>query len=287
MVYRAYRASSVRTNALKGTQGVRRRRFVRKKPDMAKIRYQAPTARNQRSQIMANARFIAKHCNQIRKHRVWTDWQNMNEAVFTTGEWNSFRLTDFSTWNPVLRQDPGVNRIQSHTFVDRLVINMRVSLYAAQSSVVSVFIVSPRKSFANRDPVILPPELTAEYIYPVNNPGYNVRINSNVWKVHAVKYMTLTTNGLDNPPGGGTPEIAGNPFTTYRKWQVTIPCKFGVTCPIQPSVGVDTWKDTAFDMLPYYNRYFIMVYNQTVQGTGSADSPFFTFDSLATCINSD
>lgn len=282
-----YFRRSATTARLSGTHGFRRRRRKALRPDMAKIRYQAPTSRNQKSQIMRNARVINRHCNLLRNHRVWTDWQCMNEAIFQSDTWNCFRLTDFSQWNPVLRQNMAVSRMESSTYVDRLVLNLRVSLFAAHSSVVSFFIVTPRKTFATRDVVTTPPALTTEFIYPQNNPGYNVRLNSNVWKVHACKYMTLTTNGLDNPPAAPIPEMAGNPFTTYRKWQVTVPCKMKVTIPYIPAGSAETWQDTQFDMLPFYNRYFLMVYNHTIQASPTSDAPFLTFDQLATCINSD
>lgn len=286
MPYHRRRPTALRTNGLKGFGSKRRHHTRRARPNMSKIRYQAPTARNQKSQIMANARLLARHSRMIRTHRIWTDWQYSIEAILENNVWSCYRLTDFSTWNPVLRQDVNVARSASHTFIDRLVLNFRASLYSAASTGISVFIVSPRKNYATRDPSISPPLGVEEWITNTANPGYNVRLNSNVWKVHHARYITLTYNAFDDPLPNPPQGEAGNPFSTYRKWQVTLPCKMGITVPYQPSAGPATWKDADFNMLPFYNRYFVMIYNHTVLTAGQ-DAPYVAFDQLATCINSD
>lgn len=282
MVYHYRRGS--RVNGLK-TFGAKRRPYKRRlKPNMSKIRYQPPTARNQRGQIMANARLLARHARMIRNHRVWTDWQYAQESILENDTWAGFRLTDFPSWNAVLRQDKNTNQ-STHTYVQRLVINFRASLYAASSMGLSLFIVTPRKTFASRDAVATPPVAVEEWITNGNAPGFNLRLNSNVFKVHHAKYITLTANALD-VPGAAPTTMAGNPFTTYRKWQVTLPVKMKVTVPLQPSEGASSWKDTTFQMLPYYQKYQLLLYPHISQGSGQ-DAPYIAFDQLATCINAD
>ena len=282
----ARRASAARATHLRGsTNRSSRFRPRRTKPNLAKIRWQRPTARAQQSQIMANARLLARHSNMIKRHKLFTDWQFTNTLdVDSTLTWYGAKLTDFSQWNPVLRQDPIAGR-STRTFIDRLVINMRASLKDAVNCGISLFIVTPRKDFASRDFSAIVPQLTTEYIYP--NPGsagFNVRLNSNVCKVHHAKYITLTANGLDD---AGPPDNAGNPFTTYRKWQVKVPIKSSVQFPAQYTAG-ENWRSVTWEMLPYYQKYYLLLFTSTTfSATPGAAGPFVTFDQLGTCINSD
>jgi len=234
---------------------------------------------------MSNARLLARHSAMLRRHKVYTDWQFTGTLNLDTSlQWYGSKLTDFSTWEPVLRQDPLAGR-STRTFVQRMVINMRVSLKDAVDTGLSIFIVTPRKDFASRDFSSILPQLTTEYIYPnPGNLGYNVRLNSNVVKVHHAKYITLTANGLND---SGPPDNAGNPFTTYRKWQVTIPFRSNVQFPAQYTAG-ENWRNVTWEMLPYYQKFYVLIFNATtLSTTPGADGPFFTFDQLATCINSD
>lgn len=272
-----------RRNALKGAVARGRRRGRPAANNRLRIRYQAPTARVQRNQILANASLLAKHSRLLRRTKVFTDWQAGGKGTLVDATWNCFALTDFSNWTGVLRQDMAVIRTASETYLSRLQVNFRASLYAASSSVISIFVVTPRKSFATRDCLATPPQATTEFIASVNNVGYNVRLNPNVWKVHMSKYITLTANGLDNPPPPA-PFSSGNPFTTYRKWQNTLTPKATIKVPFQPSGTPTTWKDVTLDMMPYYEKYYVMIYNATVQGSGQ-DAPTVVFDQLATCIN--
>jgi len=281
----ARRSSTTRASHLRGSTNRGRTIRRRTKPNFSKIRYQPATARNQKSQIMANARLLARHAKLIRRHKVYTDWQFTNTINVTNSlTWYGAKLTDFSSWNPVLRQDPLAGR-STRTFIDRMVINMRATLKDAINTGISIFIVTPRKDFASRDFSSIAPQLTTEYIYP--NPGaagFNVRLNSNVVKVHHAKYITLTANGLDD---SGPPDNAGNPFTTYRKWQVKIPFKSSVQFPAQYTAG-ENWRNVTWEMLPYYQKYYLIVFTSTeFSVTPGADGPFVTFDQLATCINSD
>lgn len=277
-----------RTNSLKGSR-YRGRSSKRKSNATAKIRYKPPTARNQRSQILRNARLASSALRLARRHKVYTDWQYSDGSVVDqTGAWQVFQLTDFFQWNSVLRHDTAVATTASHTWIRNLQLNMRYSLAGAMSSVVSVFIVTPQRNYAQRDPFANAPIAPSEFIEPqVLNLHYNVRLNPAIFKVHHAKYFTLTQSGLDQIPGADVfPD--GNPFTTYRKWQVNIPVKMSVTLPAFTAGGLTYWKEVTNAMLPYYHRYYIMIYSNTVQGvTPGADAPMFTFDQLATCINSD
>ncbi len=271
------------TNASRLGKYTSSRRSTRTRvPNVAKVRYQAPTARHQRSQILANARLLASHARQLRTHKIFTDWQNSGGITpLTSDAWSVVKLTDFADWNSVLRQDPVV-ALKSHTFVARLQLNMRYNLNDADFLGLNVFVVTLRRNAASADPFTTPPVITRDWIEPSQAQGFNIRLNPAVYKVHFARYITLTKNAL-NIDQVAT-ETAGNPYSTWKKGQINLPLRMSVT---QPALfaAAGAWTDLVFDDLPYYHKYYLMVYpTYTASGTGTL-RPAVSYDALATCIN--
>lgn len=274
-------AYGARSNGLRGTRPSTRRRSTRKRGvSIAKVRYQAPSARNQKSQILANAKTLAKHSRMLRTHKIYTDWQQDGGILHTTtNSWSVQRLTDFSAWQSVLRQSPVVSD-KAHTFVLRLQLNMRAALNSMDYLLLNVFVVTKRKNANEFDPFDTPPALNTEYIENAQGQGMNIRLNSAVYKVHFCKYVTLTDNGFQKSAIVG--DSSGNPNSTWRKWQINLPVRMSVTQPILYN-SQGSWKDMHFDNLPPYHQYFLMVF-AVFGGTGSI-SHSLIYDQLATCVN--
>lgn len=271
-----------RSNALRGTgarTGTGRSR--RRVSNVTRVRLSPPTARRQKSQILRNARTLARHSRMLRQQKVWTDWQFASNLFPTaSGTWDVQRLTDFTAWNSVLRQDPVVSD-KSHTFVLRLQLNMRLDLGDMDFCAFNVFIVTKRKNANQYDPWSVQPAINSEYVENSQQQGFNLRLNPAIYKVHFARYVTLTKNALFQAAQAGP---AGDPRTTYRKLQVSLPVKMSVTKPATTGTGTGPWTTMHFENLPAYQQYFIMVH-ASWGGTGTIN-PSMVFDQLATCINS-
>ena len=116
--------------------------------------------------------------------------------------------------------------------------------------------------------------------------GFNCRLNSARFKVHAAKYITLSVPSVGSTGSG--PTVAGNPFTTYRKWQWNIDLKFPITTA-NPTGGIpasNSWRTKSIDELPFYNRYYLLIY-VSHDGTAPVGQPVVSWDALFTCVNSD
>lgn len=279
-------------NGLKGTgRRTGTRRYYKKGNKTAKVRYQPPTARNQRSQIMSNRRDIERLKRRTQRHYIYTDWQltgDFSPQLVNNG-WCCQLLMAPQQWSSVLRGDPTVQRC-THTFIKRMQLNGYVTLEQADRLFLSMFIVTPRKQVAGRsfdpfDPIASdPPVLNVDYIESNAEPGRGIRLNPAVFKVHCAKYITLTKNALDLSGGAGP---AGNPFTTYRKFQVNM--DLNIKCSV-PSFttgpgGTPNWLSREFKDFPYFQKYQILTY-ASWSGTGTIN-PTFVTDPLFTCINMD
>lgn len=271
-----------RANGLRGTGRVAGKRTTRKGvSNSIKVRYQKPSARNQQKQILSNARTLARHAKLLQQHKIYTDWQFSSPCVpAISGDWSVQRLTDFTAWTSVLRQDPIVAG-KSHTFVLRSQINIRCDLGNKDFAAFNVFIVTKRKNANQYDPFTTSPSLGEEYIENAQQQGFNLRLNPSVYKVHYAKYATLTQNSLFN--AAVPTQTVGMPTSSYRKMQVNLPLKMSVTQPALHGLGTGPWLDMHFENLPPYHQYFLMV-NASWGGTG-AIAPSLNFDQLATCVN--
>lgn len=283
-----------RTSGLRGTgrtankRGGRRNKGTR---SVSKVKWQKPSAFNQRKQIMNNRRSINMLASKVNRHLTYTDWQMPGEfsPSLVNNGWACQLLMAPLQWNSVMRGDPVVSRSTS-TYIKRMQINGFVSLNQADYLYLSIFIVTPRREVAGRsfdpvDPIAAdPPVLNVDYIESNAEPGRGIRLNPSVFKVHDAHYITLTKNGLGLAPAANN---AGNPFTTYRKFQVNKPLGFKCSVPSYTTGpgATPNWHSRRFEEFPYYQKYQILTY-ASWGGTGEI-TPTFVTDPLFTCINTD
>lgn len=280
---------AARANGLRRFTAKRRRRRT---ANTTKVRYQAPTARNQRKQILANARAI-KYIQKVLPQKVYCDWHyfgNMFAAQDPVGNltrtWFCIPLTNLPAWDAVMRADQNVV-VASTTFIQRLQINLRLALQQANYAFYNIWVVTPRKNQNARDS----PVDFANGQFPIVNIDYiegptgaNLRLNSAIWKVHYAKYATLTETTLGEA-ALAPPLTAGNPFTTWQKAQINMPVKMKVR---KPQSGTP-WTAVTYMNLPYYQRYQLLV--QILQQSPGTATPNvgarLDWDMLATTINAD
>lgn len=270
----------VRSSSLKKytARGAKRSRRV---STATKVRYQAPTARNQKSQILANARLASRNAAMLRTHKIYTDWQLSGSFLLTSFSWSVVKLCEFTDWTSVMRQDPVVAE-KSHTFVKRMQLNMRYTLNEGDFLGLNVFVVTMRKNATNIDPFSIAPVFNRDWIEPSGAQGFNIRLNSAIYKVHYARYLTLTANTLGLSPITG--DTVGDPNTTWAKGQINLPMNMSVTQPALFGTDNGSWKNLGQEDLPYYHKYYLMIY-PTFAGTGTV-RPAITYDCLSVCINS-
>lgn len=251
-----------------------------------KAKYQAPTARNQKRQILGNALDI-RALKRLIGPPVYTDWIYGGELDSRVPD-NSYSQTIAQAqlmspvqWGACLRQD--VNVIESSTtVVKRMQINLRYNLRSSNWAQFTTFVVSIRKDAADR--IINQTGLTEgpDYINSLAQ-DFNVRLNPAVFKVHYVSNKSLTNNSWLAPTFNPQGQIlAGNPNTTWSKGQVNMNLNFRLR---QPSQGL-SWTAMDQSMLGPSQRLFLISFIVQQSDTpGSLSGANVTFDSLYTCYN--
>lgn len=255
------------------------------------VKWQAPTAKNQRKQIMSNAKAISRLYKIAVPPQVYCDWQlfgtlnsRLDAGNFTT-TWQAFPLMSFTDWAAVLRQDDNVTE-SSSTQVKRLSINMRYVLNRSDWANFNIWIVTPRKDASNRDPATdfaagnLPVQGTD---FTSGPDGFCIRLNPAMYKVHFASYKTLTETTLFQ---GALPLApAGNPNTTWSKGQANIRCN----AKVRAVTNGNSWRQLPYQSLPYYQNYYLLcaIVQNAPQATPAGQGAFFSFDQLATTVNMD
>lgn len=277
-------AFSARRSSLKYYEAKKKRRRTSLS---TRAKYSKPTARNQKKQIVSLAKQVERNSKVLRQQRVYTDYQwGQHEsrgmyAEMVSGTWYGWALTDTSLWQPVLRQD--INTIaSSRTYAARVQLNCRVNLgTVANITYLNVFLVKARpdqvEALKINDANGGMDQLVAQedFVEQSFNETANVRLNSGRLKVLACRYVTLMPNTGAAPLPADS--AAGNPYSTWRKWQWNVPLKFTIRNPSNHS-----WKNVAFDDMPYYERLYVIAYSGSIPSDGH---PKFFCDSLISCIN--
>lgn len=280
--------------------GTKARRRRPRASTVTKTKYQRPTAKNQKYQILSNAKKIAYLSKITKAQRLFCDWQfssdifgDIDPAGNFTTFWGIRSLMDFPSWRPVLRTSEAVE-VAAKTYMSRMQLNMRYTLNAADWAQITIFIVTPRKYATSQTPLTVPPVKGQGYIE--NTQSFNPRLNPAMYKVHYCRNLTLTKNAFPTPAVGIVD--VGNPSTTWAKGQINLPLKFTVRSPYTlgyvpppapPNAPDNEWKTLRDVNLPYYQRYFLMAYitQRAPQGTAVNGGARISYDMLSTTINFD
>lgn len=259
-----------------------------------RARFAPKTARANRSLIKSNASAIRAVRSMI-PPPVYCDFQytNANEPFLSDvppGNYFNILSAELMSprssfqpggllWQPCLRQDPNVLN-SSATLVKRMTINMRYSLGASNWVQISNFIVTLRKDAANR--TIDQNGLVADEDYVYSDQNYNPTLNSNVFKVHYVRHLSLMSNAWMQPKaqvGGDT--FAGNPNTTWAKGQVNIKPNIRLRQPIGTP-----WVQMTQSQLAPHQRYYMLTFFKGQSNEPDDQAPRVDWDAIYTTYNS-
>ena len=231
-----------------GTRPGRRRRPRRRGSVSTRIRYQRPSARNQRSQIRTLARIALKNRSILSANKVYTDWFLNQQVTPSDGTWYSQELMSPVSWTAGNRQD--ADFIVSQTaYVRNMILEYYISSQdrTADSSF-DIYIVSLRNSAANWVPQTTPSGVWqdgVEYTSAGNNNS--AFVNSGIFKVHYNKQIRLA------PKVDTNSDPTGNPWTNYKNVKVNLSIKSKVRAPTGLS-----WKNLTMASLPPAQRMWLI-----------------------------
>ena len=265
MVFR--RRAGKRQGTRNGPARRRRRSSVK-----TRIRYQRPSARNQKRQLYSLANMAIRSSKILRAHKVYTDWSQLDTEVATGNEWFIQELMNPISWAAVLRRNTDV-ATQSSTFLREMQFSWNCKTFTKTQPIFwNVFIVGIRKD-ANAwipDPVT---GLNAVRDYISQGSESLVKLNPGIFKVHFARgFKTFPNNFADG---------AQNAFSTYRRGAVTLPLKYKLRSPADR-----TWKDLNQVDLPYYMRLRLLVLPVTTDVSSTTDYQF-EWATKFTAINQD
>ena len=259
-----------------------RRGHRHRRSTYTKAARQRPTARNQRRQIMANARAVGKLTHRVNSLKVWSDWALTNNTQLSTGTWFVQPLNNYGDWASWGRANVNTNEAKK-TFWQSAKIYFGLYMIDNLPTVINIFIVTPAHESANRDPFVSGPQVYRDYVQ--SEDGCNIYLNRDVFRVISQKSILLSNV---NPTVITTqPTIAGNPNTCWARYSTSYKTHF----PVRQALGdMDaggvyiprTWRSKLIDSEPYYRRFYFMV---QVSGTGAGCS--FFWNQNCECYNSD
>lgn len=272
----------------------RRARTKRRRSSTAvKAKYMPKTTRANRSLIKSNAAAI-RTIRRMIPPAVYCDFQYTSaySPFLDNAPGNYFNIfaSDMMSprdqqqppqilWQPVLRQDPNVLNA-SKTLVKRFKLNLRFSLGESNWCQISTFLVTLRKDAANR--VVSQNGLILDEDYVYSDQNFNPTLNSQVFKCHFVRHVSLMSNAWQQPKttiGTGT-EFVGNPNTTLKKSQVNVKCNISLRQPIGTP-----WVQMSQDQLPPHQRYYLLTFFKGNTNGVDDDPPRVDWDALYTTYN--
>lgn len=282
---------TVRPRGLTKTGPVRKKR--RTASTTTRIRFSAPTARNQQKQILANARLI-RRVKATLPSPIWTDYQLRYTAISAASDSDnqaSLRInvqpiTDFIQWNPIMRES-AIAFAQSATQVKRMSMQLTYELNSSYWAQITMFVVTLRKDYASRNPVSgagpLGLKVGADFI--ANTDQQNPSLNPAIYRVWFRRNVMLASGSYGQPANTvGNNVFVSNSFSTYRKGSISMKMNMRV----RVSEGNDPWREKPFERLPYHQKFYTICFiNQG--GPASSEMPVLstvTFDHWNTCMNS-
>jgi len=257
----------------------------RRSSTLTKAKYKPKTAYANRSLIKSNALAIRSMKRMLPK-LIYTDYQYTfaNAPAFPTSPASYQFITNNelmspNLWNAVLRKDD--NAIESsQTLIKRMQMNLRFTLGENNWCQITTFVVTIRPDATNR--VINTAGLVEgdDYIYSVDE--FQPRLNSNVFKVHYRRHVTLMAGAFGQPAfqsAGDT--LVSQSTSTFKKGQVNLALNLKIRQP-----NGQTWRDMDQSQFGPSRRYFQLTFFRG-QATDATDAPpTLESDILYTCVNS-
>lgn len=259
-----------------GRQGTRpgsRRPRRRRSSVRTRIRYQRPSARNQRRQLASIAKMALRNSKILSANKIYTDWFQTATVLPTDGVWNAFSLMDPRNWQAGLRQDENVATQQS-AFLRNMVFEYTFQSRDKERAVeIDIFLVTLRPSASTWAPQAEPTGSLGPSDF--RDMGFNnaPELNSGIFKVHHHKHMRLFPTNFQ---AENVLEYSGNPFTTYRRGKVNLKLNYKIRSPVDVA-----WKDLTINSLPARQRLYCLYRAQSEDTTNQMR---FTYGAHITAI---
>lgn len=251
------------TRYRQGTRnGPRKRR--RRSSISSRVRYQRPSAWNQKRQLQTIARMAIRSSRVLNQHRVFQDWELQGQLVFQTDGWLIRPLMEPVSWNAVLRQDI-TPLTQSQCFVREC----QFTYFAANNTknlpfTINLFICSLRRNFNEWDGTTM----VANSEYLNQGAGNAVLLNSGQFKVHYSRNMQIFPRVQPGIQGGSVElDPTGNPNTQYQRGKTTLRINYRLTSPDALS-----WKQLTMADLPHHKRLYLMCFFRSEDTSGANDA---------------
>lgn len=260
---------------------------------LTKSKFKPKTAAANRSLIKSNA-YAIRSIRRMMPKPVYTDFQLTGTLYADTTDSPNFtqtiqtiQLLNPISWTAVLREDQNVIE-SAATLVKRLQLNLRYTMQQSNWAQFTTFIVTLRPDAANRQPTQAGLVQGKDYILS-GGQDFNVRLNPAVFKVHYVRNVSLTKNTwVETAANVGQQPFAGNPFTTYRKGQITLQMNIRLRQPTIGGLQELTWKNIAMNQLGPHQRYFLITFITQQAGLQPGEENLgarLDYDALFTCYN--
>lgn len=253
---------------------------------LTKAKYKPKTTRANRTLIKGNALAI-RSIRRLMPAPVYTDWQYTGvQNPFTDSAPTPYftiqvtKLMEPNLWNSVLRKDANVLE-SSMTRVKRMSMNLRYSLGQSNYVQITTFVVSLRKDAANRTFDNIDLVAGEDYIFSGSQQNFNPRLNSQTFKVHYTRNVSLTSNTwLEDKAIVGSASFAGNPNTTMAKGQVSLQLDYNLRQPLGTP-----WRQMVDTQFPPHQRLYLLTFFKGKTVDVDDISPRLDYDALYTCYN--
>lgn len=269
---------TISTNA--GRSTLRRRRLYKKRGTaMARMRYARPTARNQKKFILRNASMVNRLTRHYNNSKLYCDYRASypkDGNKLTTQNWWIQPITEFSEYDPVMRQNVTA-LAANHTYIRNIQVTCQAALDKSPALFFNCFLVRLRWQTAQRDfQGPLTPDV--DYIDNAQNPGEMIQLNPSTFKVIAKKQFRLMTNNpADKQNPSPTTGTVGDLSRCLKRWVWNFNAKIKVSNP-----GAGSWKSVPYKQLPYYNRIFMLAYVKPYDDTAGDIVPFTMYTHMTT-----
>jgi len=259
----SFKMPAVRFNANSKYRATRKRK--RSASVGVRAKYLPKNARANRSLIKSNARMI-KRVRTLIPPPIMTDYQYRTQFFGTASatdnesslQITTKRLTEFTDWTPCLRVSTVVNNDKSQTSVYRMNFNMRYTLQNSYWAQITIFIVTLRAQFSDRDPTGQN-TLASGADFIVNSERLDPRLNPSTYKIHFKRSVNLAKGAFGQPPitiGQQQDLVTSNSGTTWKTGNISMKMKMKVR---QPQANT-SWRELPFLQLPYYQQYYMMTF---------------------------
>ena len=249
----------------------------------ARAKYQAPSARNQRSQIRTLAKLAVRNSRLIKAQQTFTDYIQSGTINYGFPTQQIIDLMTMNTWVPTLRQNLDVIT-QQRTYIKYMQFNWFMETQGVNNlTQTTMFLVSLRPTAATWTPAS---GLTQNQEWATQGAQNAVTLNPGVFKVHWTRHWTTFPNtSAAYDPGGplAGAEILvpnGDPSDRYRKGRINIRSRYSIRAPAS-----GPWKQMVSEQLPPHRRLFFLIFAN--QETPLATTSLFNWGLKVTCVNAD